>query len=510
MPLLQRHKQAKSHVALLFECVSFTDFVKVTSSYEIFLYNHHMQKLKFEQMPLIAPIQQALVKTGYIHPTPIQQQAIPLIIDNHDLLGIAQTGTGKTAAFCLPIIQKLYQTAFKPKAYTPRALILAPTRELALQIQQNLEAYSSFSKLTSTVVFGGVGYGNQIDAMAKGVDILVATTGRLLDLLNQRYVNLEKIEVLVLDEADRMLDMGFFPDINRILTLIPKKRQTLFFSATMPKEVQALASKILTTPKTVEITPESRTADKVKQSVIYVEKEDKLSLLIELLKDNSLYKVIVFMEMKHAANRVTEKLQAVNIPTAAIHSDKTQGARQRALEDFRNDKIRVLVATDIAARGIDVDGITHVINFDLGHITENYVHRIGRTARAGATGESITFCTGQEKSFLFAIEKETGAKIHMITDIPYYSDRAATAPVMSVGKAKAQMEAQRNQAKIARVRGNVGGGRNAGSRGGKSNGGGSGRGGPSKFKSKPLAGGGGRRPSSGGFKGSNSEKPSWR
>lgn len=418
-----------------------------------------MQKIKFSQMPLITPIQQALEKTGYVHPTEIQEQSIPLILSNHDLLGIAQTGTGKTAAFCLPIIQKLYQTAFKPKSKTPRVLILAPTRELALQIQKNLETYSAFSKLTSAVIYGGVGYGNQIDALREGVDILVATTGRLLDLIQQRHVALEKIEILVLDEADRMLDMGFFPDIKRILTLIPKKRQTLFFSATMPKEVQSLASQILTSPKVVEITPQSRTADKIKQSAIYVEKEDKLSLLIELLKDNNLYKVIVFMEMKHAANRVNEKLQACGITSAAIHSDKTQGARTRALEEFRTDKIRVLVATDIAARGIDVDGITHVINFDLGHITENYVHRIGRTARAGATGESITFCTAEEKSFLFAIEKETGAKIQIIKDIPFYSEKAASAPVMSVGKAKAMMESRRLQNKAAARSGNRSGGR---------------------------------------------------
>jgi ATP-dependent RNA helicase RhlE len=407
------------------------------------MYKQSMEKIKFEQMPLIAPIQKALEKTGYVHPTPIQEQTIPLILSNNDLLGIAQTGTGKTAAFCLPIIQKLYETASRPKPYTPRVLILAPTRELALQIQENLKAYSSFSKLTSTVIFGGVGQGNQVKDLRAGVDILVATTGRLIDLIQQKYVNLEKIEILVLDEADRMLDMGFLPDINRILNLIPRKRQTLFFSATMPKEVHSLAAKILHQPKRVEVTPAAKTADKVQQSVIYVDKEKKFDLLLNLLKNNNLYKVMVFVEMKHQANKVAEKLISSRISAAAIHGNKSQGARQRALEDFKSDRIRVLVATDIAARGIDVDGITHVINFDLSHITENYVHRIGRTARAGAAGESITFCTGEEKSFIFAIEKETGAKIHVVTDNPFYSERAANAPVISVSKAKAALESKR-------------------------------------------------------------------
>lgn len=402
-----------------------------------------MEKNQFQQMSLISPILKALEATGYTIPTPIQKQSIPLILSHHDLLGIAQTGTGKTAAFCLPIIQKLYQSAFKPKPFTPRVLILAPTRELALQIQKNIETYSQFSKLTSTVIFGGVGQGNQVKALEAGVDILVATTGRLLDLIEQRYVNLEKIEIFVLDEADRMLDMGFFPDINRIIQIIPKKRQTLFFSATMPKEVQLLAHRILKEPKIVEVTPDLKTADKVNQSVIYVEKERKLDLLMHLLEDNNLYKVIVFIEMKHVANRITDKLVAKGIPAAALHSDKSQGARQRALEEFRTDKIRVLVATDIAARGIDVDGITHVINYDLSHITENYVHRIGRTARAGATGEAITFSTGEEKSFVFAIEKEIGQKIKVLSDNPYYSEQAAQAPVVGVGKAKAMLEAKR-------------------------------------------------------------------
>jgi ATP-dependent RNA helicase RhlE len=401
------------------------------------------QSLTFAQMPLISPIQKALEATGYIHPTPIQEQTIPLILSNHDLLGIAQTGTGKTAAFCLPIIQKLYQNSIKAKPFTPRVLILAPTRELALQIQENLKTYSAFSKLTSSVVFGGVSQVNQVKDLERGVDVVVATTGRLLDLIEQRFVNLNQIEILVLDEADRMLDMGFLPDINQLLKMIPNQRQSLFFSATMPKEVSALAAKILRDPKRVEVQPEIKTADKVEQFVVYVEKENKFNLLLNLLKDSKLNKVMLFVEMKHACDRVVERLLHAKISAAAIHSDKSQGARQRALEDFKNDKIRVLVATDIAARGIDIDNVSHVINYDLSHITENYIHRIGRTARAGAGGNSITFCTGEEKSFLYAIEKEIGTPIIVISNNPFYSEKAANAPVISVGKAKAILEAKR-------------------------------------------------------------------
>ncbi len=424
--------------------------------------------LPFTKMPLIQPIQDALKATGYVQPTPIQEQVIPLILNQHDVLGIAQTGTGKTAAFCLPIIQLLYKTAFKPKPCTPRALILAPTRELALQIQENLETYSRFSKLTSTVIFGGVGQGNQVKALQSGIDILVATTGRLLDLVRQGFVKLDKIEIFVLDEADRMLDMGFYPDILKILEMIPKKRQNLFFSATMPHEVTTLARKILHEPHRVEITPAARTAEKVEQFVAYLDRERKLDFLMHVLKDNSLYKVILFVEMKHVANRITEKLTAVGIPAAAIHSDKSQGARQRALDEFKTDKLRVLVATDIAARGIDVDGITHVINYDLSHLTESYVHRIGRTARAGAAGKALTLCTSEEKSFLFAIEKETRAKIHLWPDNPFHSVAAETAPVIGVGKAKAALEAKRIANKQANRKGGSGRRHGGGGGGGSS------------------------------------------
>jgi ATP-dependent RNA helicase RhlE len=446
-----------------------------------------MTKIKFTELPLITPLQFALRETGYEHPTPIQQAAIPIILEGHDLLGIAQTGTGKTAAFSLPILQNLAKNSTRLIPKSPRALILTPTRELAIQIHKSLETYGSHLKLKHAVIYGGVGQGNQVKALQAGVDILVATPGRLLDLIQQKFLKLDRIEIFVLDEADRMLDMGFMPDIKRILPLIPEQRHTLFFSATMPPEIQKLSHTILRNPKKVEVTPVSTTAEKIKQTVYYVEKKEKLNLLLHLLKSNALFKVLVFVEMKHGANRVVEKLEKNNILAAAIHGDKSQNARQRAIEDFRNHKIRVLVATDIASRGIDIDGITHVINMELPHIPENYVHRIGRTARAGAEGEAISFCTGEEKSYLFAIEKDTRQKIPVITDQPYHSAEVANAGVMSPGKAKAAIEAARGQGRPARGsrRGPPKGGpRSGGSGGGQGGGPRDGAGGGNK-KAKP-------------------------
>jgi Superfamily II DNA and RNA helicases len=400
---------------------------------------------KFTDMPLIAPLQFALKDAGYETATPIQEQAIPLLLEGHDLLGVAQTGTGKTAAFSLPLLQNLAKNQVRLESRHPRALILTPTRELAIQIHQNIEAYSSHLKLKHAVIYGGVGQGNQVRALQAGVDVLVATPGRLLDLIEQKHLKLGKIECFILDEADRMLDMGFFPDIQRILPMLPKKTHNLFFSATMPFEIQKLANSILMNPKKVEITPEATTAEKVDQSVMFVEKKEKLNLLLHLLNDNNLYKVLVFVSMKHAANRVVEKLEKNRIPSAAIHGDKSQNARQRAIEEFRDDKIRVLVATDIASRGIDIDGITHVINLELPHMPESYVHRIGRTARAGATGEAISFCTAEEKSYLYAIEKTTRQKIRVNAEQPYHHEAAADATITSVGKAKAAIEAQQQK-----------------------------------------------------------------
>ncbi|MNJ92716.1 ATP-dependent RNA helicase RhlE [compost metagenome] len=429
-----------------------------------------MTSTKFTDLPLVAPLQFALKETGYETPTPIQLAAIPIILEGHDLLGIAQTGTGKTAAFCLPLLQNLAKNHKRLESKCPRALILTPTRELAIQIHKSLETYGSHLKLKHAVIFGGVGQGPQVKALQAGVDILVATPGRLLDLIEQKYLRLDKIEAFILDEADRMLDMGFMPDIKRILPMLPKKTHNLFFSATMPSEIQKLAQSILNNPKKVEVTPVATTAEKIVQSVYFVEKKEKLNLLLHLLKSNELFKVLVFVEMKHGANRVVEKLEKNRVLAAAIHGDKSQNARQRAIEDFRNDKIRVLVATDIASRGIDIDGITHVINLELPHLPENYVHRIGRTARAGAEGIAISFCTAEEKSYLFAIEKTTRQKIEVVTDQPYHAAEVEKAAVVSVGKAKAAIEAARKS----------GGGRRPPRGGRPQGGGGGGAGGPGK------------------------------
>ncbi|WII70767.1 DEAD/DEAH box helicase [Bdellovibrio sp. 22V] len=406
-----------------------------------------MTQTKFTDLPLIAPLQFSLKEAGYETPTPIQLAAIPVILEGKDLLGIAQTGTGKTAAFSLPILQNLAKHQTRLEAKCPRTLILTPTRELAIQIHENIQAYSKHLKLKHAVIFGGVGQTPQVKALQSGVDILVATPGRLIDLFQQKFLSLHKVEIFVLDEADRMLDMGFMQDIKRILPLLPKKRHNLFFSATMPPEIQKLANTILVNPEKVEVTPTSSTAEKVEQSVMYVEKKNKLDLLIHLLKDNNLYKVLVFVAMKHGANRVVDKLVKAGISAAGIHGDKSQSARQRALEDFRNGDVRVLVATDIAARGIDIEGITHVINLEIPHIPESYVHRIGRTARAGASGESISFCTAEERSFMYAIEKVTRQKVTVVTDHPFHSEEIAKATVMSVGKAKALIESQKRDNK---------------------------------------------------------------
>lgn len=385
----------------------------------------------FSDLNLIPQLQMALKDSGYEKPTPIQAQAIPILLKGDDLLGIAQTGTGKTAAFSLPMLQYLDQKRVQRTPKAPRALILTPTRELAIQIHKSLLDYGKHLKQKYAVIFGGVGQGNQVRDLSQGVDVLVATPGRLLDLVEQRHLRLDKVEIFVLDEADRMLDMGFMRDIRKILPLLPAKRHNLFFSATMPHEIQKLAHSILVNPKKVEVTPPSTTVERIKQSMMFVDKKDKLDLLAHLLKNNLLYKVIVFVEMKHIANKVAEKLEKNKISSAAIHGNKSQTARQKAIEDFSKDKIRVLVATDIASRGIDIDGITHVINFELPNVPETYVHRIGRTARAGAEGEAISFCAADEKFFLLAIEKETRQKIPVVTDHPYHSDAVAKGPVFS-------------------------------------------------------------------------------
>ncbi|NUN04900.1 MAG: DEAD/DEAH box helicase [Bdellovibrio sp.] len=448
-----------------------------------------MTNTKFTDLPLVAPLQFALKEAGYETPTPIQLAAIPVILEGHDLLGIAQTGTGKTAAFSLPLLQNLAKSKTRLESRRPRALILTPTRELAIQIHENIVAYGKHLKIKAAVIFGGVGQGSQVNALQSGVDILVATPGRLLDLYQQRHLYLDKVEVFVLDEADRMLDMGFMQDIKKILPMLPKVRHNLFFSATMPHEIQKLANNILVNPRKVEVTPTSSTAEKVEQSVMYVDKKDKMDLLLHLLKDNELFRVLVFVQMKFGANKVVDRLVKAGVAAAGIHGDKSQSARQRALEDFRNGDIRVLVATDIAARGIDIDGITHVINFELPHIPESYVHRIGRTARAGASGKSIAFSTLEEKSFLYAIEKITRQKVAVVTDQPFHSEEIANATMMTVGKAKALLESQKKANKERhRPSGNrrFGGPKKSssgGNGGGSSSGGGGGASGAGKKKS---------------------------
>jgi len=402
-----------------------------------------MPSVQFSDLNLLPSIQKTLSRIGYATPTPIQAQTIPLVLTGRDVLGIAQTGTGKTAAFCLPMIQSLAQKQMRPESKFTRALILTPTRELAIQIHQNLEVYGEGLGQRYAVIFGGVSQGRQVAQLKKGVDILVATPGRLLDLIDQGYAKLNRVEVFVLDEADRMLDMGFMRDIKKILPLLPKNRHNLFFSATMPPEIKSLADNILVEPKTVEVTPPATTVARISQRVMFVDKKDKINLLIHLLKNKKDQKTLVFVEMKHVANRVTEKLEASGIHAVAIHGNKTQGARQRAIQDFTNDKVRVMVATDIASRGIDIDGITHVINFELSNIAESYVHRIGRTARAGADGEAISLVTADEKSYLANVEKVTQQTIPVDKEQPYHSQVAADSQVVKVGKAKKKIENQR-------------------------------------------------------------------
>lgn len=379
-------------------------------------------QMNFSELNLIEPILKALEKENYTTPTPIQAEAIPIVLDGCDLLGCAQTGTGKTAAFSIPIIQNLYKESPSPRNTPIKALILTPTRELAIQIDESFAAYGRFTKLRHSVIFGGVGQKPQTDALAAGVDILTATPGRLLDLISQGFIKLSQLEYFVLDEADRMLDMGFIHDIKRILPLLPKNRQTLFFSATMPPEISKLASTILHNPKRVEVTPQSSTVDMINQSLYFVEKDDKKDLIINLLSDDTISTALVFSRTKHGADKVAKFLIKAGITAEAIHGNKSQNARQRALTNFKSHTTRVLIATDIAARGIDIDLLTHVINYDLPNIPETYVHRIGRTGRAGNSGVAISFCDSEEKAYLRDIEKLIGKRIPVAGSIAATAD----------------------------------------------------------------------------------------
>ena len=373
---------------------------------------------------LLPPLQQALAEEGYTIPTPIQVQAIPHLLAGRDLLGCAQTGTGKTAAFMLPILQHLVRHPRPPARGRPRVLVLAPTRELAAQIGDSIRAYGRHVRATHAVIFGGVGQRPQEVALARGLDIVVATPGRLLDLMNQRFVQLDAVEIFVLDEADRMLDMGFIRDIRKIIATLPARRQSLFFSATLAPDVVALARTLVRDPVQITIAPEQPTIEKIAQKVLFVDRTNKDALLVALLRDTGMDRVLVFTQMKHAANRVAEKLQAAGITVAAIHGNKSQSARTAALAGFKAGKVRVLVATDIAARGLDVDDITHVINYHLPLEPETYVHRIGRTARAGADGDSISFCAADERDYLRDIERLLRKPVPVDTRHAYHSETA--------------------------------------------------------------------------------------
>lgn len=376
--------------------------------------------MSFKKLALIEPILKALEAEGYTTPTPIQAQAIPLVLERRDLLGCAQTGTGKTAAFAIPILQILHEEKNEEKGPKKiKVLILTPTRELAIQIDESFAAYGRFTGLKHTVIFGGVSQLHQTNALRAGVDILVATPGRLLDLMTQGFIDLRQLKIFVLDEADRMLDMGFIHDVKKVILKIPAKRQTLFFSATMPPEIQKLANTILVNPSKVEVTPPSTTVEKIEQGVFFVDKGDKPSLLIHLLKDKAIVTALVFTRTKHGADKVVKMLHKENISAAAIHGNKSQNNRQKALNDFKTGSLRVLVATDIAARGIDIDELTHVFNFELPNIPETYVHRIGRTGRAGASGIALSFCDAEEREFLRDINKLIGISIPVIEEHPF-------------------------------------------------------------------------------------------
>ncbi len=414
-----------------------------------------MTTISFSDLRLSEAILRALEAKNYKTPTPIQAGAIPELLAERDLLGIAQTGTGKTAAFALPMLELLSKRGGRAKPRAPRALILTPTRELASQIGESFTAYGKHLSVNNRVIFGGVGQEPQVRALKAGVDVLVATPGRLLDLMEQRHVSLDAVEIFVLDEADRMLDMGFIHDVRRVINVLPRERQSLLFSATMPKDIVELANKILRNPLRIEVTPQATTAEKVVQHVLFVEKNDKRALLAEILKDPEIQRTLVFTRTKHGANRAAEYLAKARIPAEAIHGNKSQSARERALENFRAGKTRVLVATDIAARGIDVPGITHVINFDLPNVPESYVHRIGRTARAGRAGVALSFCDIEEREFLRDIEKLIGLKLNVVENHPFKS----TLPMGTRPPPSAPTNNRRPPARRNNRRGGGGGGR---------------------------------------------------
>jgi ATP-dependent RNA helicase RhlE len=387
----------------------------------------------FEQMGLIEPILKALKEEGYTTPTPIQAKAIPYLLEQRDLLGCAQTGTGKTAAFALPILQKIAAEKHLGKRGI-KALILTPTRELAIQIEESLKAYGRHLNVKSHVIFGGVSQHHQVLTLQKGVDILVATPGRLLDLMQQGFVHLKDLTTFVLDEADRMLDMGFVHDVKKVIVRLPAKRQTLFFSATMPPDIQQLANAILTNPVQVEVTPVSSTAETIQQSLYIVDKNNKKNLLVHLLKSAEIKSALIFTRTKHGADRVVTDLERIGVRAQAIHGNKSQNARQNALSNFKSGATRVLIATDIAARGIDIDELSHVINFELPNVPETYVHRIGRTGRAGFSGIAFSFCDAEEFDFLKDIQKLIGKPIPVDAEHPWHEANMKRLPPPPMGR----------------------------------------------------------------------------
>ena len=376
--------------------------------------------MQFEDLDLIEPVLKALDDQKYTEPTPIQEKAIPLLLKHTDVLGCAQTGTGKTAAFAIPIIQHLYNDAqYKQRRRKIKALVITPTRELAIQIGDSFTTYSKYTQLRNTVIFGGVKQGAQVNALRNGIDVLVATPGRLLDLIDQGFIRLDDIEYFVLDEADRMLDMGFVHDIRKVIHLLPHNRQSLFFSATMPKNIVELSRKILKNPTKVEVTPVSSTAETIQQYIYYTNRLDKKDLLNHILDNEDITQALLFSRTKHGADKIARNLAKQKIKAAAIHGDKAQNQRQKALTQFKDGQIRVLVATDIAARGIDIDKLRYVINYDIPNIAETYVHRIGRTGRAGEEGVSISICEPEENSFVKDIEKLINQRINVVKDNPF-------------------------------------------------------------------------------------------
>ncbi len=400
--------------------------------------------MTFKELEIIDPILKALEAEGYSTPTPIQEQSIPILLDRKDLLGCAQTGTGKTAAFAIPILQHMYLDRHQNKERRKiKALIVTPTRELAIQIADSFTVYGKFTGIRNTVIFGGVKQGAQTATLRNGVDVLVATPGRLLDLIDQGYIKLRDIKYFVLDEADRMLDMGFIHDIRKIIAKLPEHRQSLFFSATMPQDIINLSRKILGNPEKIVIAPEQTTAEKVEQSIYFVSKKGKPKLLVHLLQTKAFESVLVFSRTKHGADKIVKILNKANIKASAIHGNKSQGARQRALGNFKSGEIKILVATDIAARGIDIEQLSLVINYDLPNIPETYVHRIGRTGRANYSGIAISFCNTEEKAYLKDIQKLIGQNIPLINDHPFVDYEPDDTTVKPSNQQRSQQQSRR-------------------------------------------------------------------